>query len=297
MEDKGQIEPAEPIEQAQRYPYEQSLEFALKATIGNLIFIFFLRIMILGRVDFATGAQFQIADGLIRALCAAIAMHSLGRIIAANGFKFSFVAKGFQKGMIAHMPLLLCILTLPVLILSLPEATLNIENALTSLVPRAIFDIGNAVWEEVLWRGVLMTGFLVKWEYSWDERSTIKKRIALMLICSAAFGLIHFGGGWLHVMFAAVLGTIFGSAYIYSRNLLACSVAHFLVNYIAHIVITMFSCDIESVLAYIGRFYIINIILGIVIIIPIAIYITIKAEPFKLEDIVQTTQKSHNPNS
>ena len=286
--DKEQVESTE---QVQRQPYEQSLEFAVKATIGNLLIF-----IILSSVNFRfIDIQFQdtnsihpwIVDGIQRGFLAILAMRSLGKIIASSGFKFSFATKGFKKGMIAHIPMLICIFSVPFILFSVPEARLDVSNALPSLIPRAIFDVGNAVWEEVLWRGVLMTGLLIKWESSWNESATVKKRVAFMLICSFAFGLIHFGGdlGWVHVIFAGVWGTLFSAAYIYSRNLLACSVAHFAVNYILSFVQRMFYYDIEPAMLFTQRFMTVNTILGVLIVIPVAIYLTIKAEPFRLEDI------------
>jgi len=284
MDNKEQMEQIEPTEQVLRQPYEQSLEFAIKAALGNLFLWFILSSMLPYAINFGSSAQRQVADGILRGFLAILAMRTLSKIIGANGFKFSFTTKGFKKGMIAHIPLVLSILTLPVFILSLPDATLDVRSAIPSLAPRAIFDVGNAVWEEVLWRGVLMTGLLIKWGTSWNERATVRKRVAFMLICSFAFGLIHFNGGILHVLFAAVTGTVFSAAYIYSRNLLACSVVHIAVNYVVNFTLNMFY-DIEPAMLFIHRFMSVHIIIGVAIFIPITIYLTIKAEPFSLEDI------------
>jgi len=274
------------MEQMREQPYEQTVGFAIMATFINyFIARRLISILVFSNVNFANYAQRQVADGITRGLVGILSIIMLGKIIQSNGFKFAFTARGFKKGMVAHIPMLLCIISLPFIMLSIPEARLSVSNALPSLVPRAIFDVGNSVWEEVLWRGVLMTGVLIGWSDAWDESDTVRKRVKFMLICSLAFGLIHYsGGGWIHVAFASLLGTIFSAAYIYSRNLLSCTVVHFAVNYITQFVFHMFVYDMEPLMVFIQRFFIVNIVLGVVVVIPFTIYITIKAEPFCIEE-------------
>jgi len=209
-------------------------------------------------------------------------MFVLGKIIGGNGLKFSFTTNGFKQGMIVQAPFLLMIFTIPLILIGTPEISLNVSNAVPGLISRAIFDIGNAVWEEVLWRGVLMTGFLIKLSSTWDEKETVRKRVIFMIACSFAFGLIHIGGGVLHFLSAAILGTMLSAAYIYSRNLLACTIIHFAINYISNGVFRMFY-DAEVAMVFVQRFWVVNIILGSIIILPIAIYLTIKAKPFYLD--------------
>jgi len=266
--------------QIDKRPEEQSLTFAITAVISIIILWSILNrgVLSLHGDFYFTGAQLMIIDGIIRGVFAILAMIVLGKIIQSNGFKFSFTTLGFKKGVFAHAPLLLLLLAAPFIVLSMLDASLTFTNVMTWLGPMAVFDIGNAVWEEVLWRGVLMTGMLIFWSSTWEDKPTVRKRVLLMLICSLAFGLIHFNGGLLHIASATVMGTIFSAAYIYSKNLLACSIVHALINYILRAIFFMFD-DLELGIMLFTRFLIVNTVLGIIAV-PFAILLTIKAEPF-----------------
>jgi len=257
---------------------EQRLYFAIRSTILLFIFWIISKSISVANINFETEVQFIIIDGLIRAVFALLAILVFGKIIGANGFKFAFTTKGFKKGMFAHIVMILPTLAVPFIVLSIPDAYLVFSNVTPWLLPMVIFDIGNAVWEDVLWNGVLMTGMLITWSATWGESSTVKKRVAFMLICRFAFGMVHIGGGILHALSAAVFGIIMGAAYIYSKNLLACFIVHAVLNYILRSVFVMFY-DTELAGLFVQRFFITNIALG-VIAIPFAIYLTVKAEPF-----------------
>ena len=267
-----------------------SLGYAIGATFCVFVFwiivwSMFSIVLLMWSVDLQSadivvfGMVHRIADGLIRGGFAILVIVVLGKIVNSNGFKYTFSTKGFKKGMFAHIGVLLLVFSMPFIVLSIPEAKLNINNAISiDQLSFVIFHIGNSVWEEALWRGVLMTGALIRWSDTWNERNTIKKRVAFMLICSFAFGLIHFTGGVQQMLFATIGGVVFSAAYIYSKNLLACIIVHALCNYILLFVSTMFY-DAELVTILVMRFFIVSIALGILVI-PFAIYLTIKAEPF-----------------
>jgi len=176
---------------------------------------------------------------------------------------------------------------MPLIVLSIPQAQLDFSNTVPHLLPFVVFHIGNAVWEDVMWNGVLMTGVLITYSSTWNEPPTIRKRVKFMLICSLAFGMVHFsGGGILHIFSAAVAGAAFGAAYIYSKNLLSCFITHFSINYVVSMIQAMLY-DTELVILFVQRFFIVNILWGIVIMVPFAIYLTIKAEPFWSHDLIE----------
>jgi len=268
------------MEQKDNQDGEHSLQFAIRSTIIMVVMWIFIKNVIFANLNFETEIQFAIIDGLIRAAFALLAILVFGKIIGSNGFKFAFTTKGFKKGMFAHIPMFLLGFAMPLIALSIPEAQLVFEKVVPWLLPALFSNISNAVWEDVLWNGVLMTGMLIKWSSTWDESSTVKKRVAFMLICSLAFGMMHFSsGGILHVFSAIASGAVFGAAYIYSKNLLACFVAHTWINFITAVTTSMFY-DIELIGLFHQKLFIVATAWGVVVMIPFAIYLTVKAEPF-----------------
>jgi len=259
---------------------KHSLSFAIWSVVG----IYFSRQIILRIVSgfslLDNSLTARTADGLIRAFVGIISILVLGKIIGSNGFKFAFTTKGFKKGMFAHIAMIAPIIFMPFIVLSIPQSQLDFSNAIPHLLPYVIFHIGNAVWEDVAWNGVLMTGAMITYSATWNEPTTVRKRVKFMLMCSFAFGLVHFGGGGiLHVFSAVATGVAWGAAYIYSKNLPSLFITHFVMNYVTTMIQLMLS-DTELVILFVQRFFITNIIWGIVVMIPFAIYLTIKAEPF-----------------
>ena len=257
-----------------------SLGFAVKSVAINFISWAIVSNLIRLSINFQTYAQFTIIDGTIRGFFAIPAILVLGKITQSSGLKLTFTIKGFKKGIFAHTIMLLPLLAIPFILISIPEAQLSFNNVTPWLLPMVIFDIGNAVWEEALWRGVLMSGILIKWSSTWETPGTVNKRIIFMLVCSVAFGTVHFSGGLLHIAYAAIMGTVFSSAYIYSKNLLACITVHAILNYIFRTVFFMFY-DTDIGMMFFERVLIVNIFSGIAVI-PFAIYLTAKAEAFSL---------------
>ena len=146
----------------------------------------------------------------------------LGKIVQENGFKFSFSAKGFKKGMFAHLFFLFA------LFLHLPLAfiTTEINTEFVPMIPPIIFfDLAVGVFEEVLMRGIFMTAMLVRFG------ETGKGRIFCVLLNGLVFGILHFfDGGFVSVLLTGLLGIGFAAAYVYSKNLLSCMVVHALWN-------------------------------------------------------------------
>jgi len=207
-------------------------------------------------------------DGTIRAIAAIPAILLLGVIVGQSGFAYTFSRSGSKQAAFASLAMILCIVVTSPHYFVADYISLDI---LRWLLPLAYFDIANAVWEEVLWRGLLMTAIL----YYWGDRAI--GRLLIMFLSSAVFGLMHFSSGVLGIMIAFCLGLGLSAAYIYSKNLLVVIAIHALVNYIARFVTPSY----EQLIQY-GNFV---IVLGqaivIFAIVPIfAIYCAIKAEPF-----------------
>lgn len=79
-----------------------------------------------------------------------------------------------------------------------------------------------AVCEELVFRGYLA---------AYLERFT-RNPLAIILVSSLAFGLIHWSAGLHGVLVTAVIGAVFMAAYLRTRSLPAIMAAHFAVNFI-----------------------------------------------------------------
>ncbi|MCL2321710.1 MAG: CPBP family intramembrane metalloprotease, partial [Oscillospiraceae bacterium] len=99
--------------------------------------------------------------------------------------------------------------------------------------------IGVGLFEESLFRGLLMTAMLVKWG------DTAQGRLAVALLSGVLFGTCHiinmfFNGSSLqftlfNLVVAAALGFGFAAMYVYSRNLLGCMIVHAVYDFIANL--------------------------------------------------------------
>ena len=204
-------------------------------------------------------------DGVVRFLFSIPCIIVLGKIIQGNGFKFTFAAKGFKKGMLAHLFFLLAIiLHLPLFFIA-TEFNMEFIPVIPAII---VFDLGCGIFEEVLFRGILMTAILIQFG------ETAKGRICCVLFSGIVFGLVHlFGGNFLTVLFTGILGIGFAAAYVYSKNLLSCIIVHALWSYIAKIPNGLF-VDERLLAASQMIMYI-----SLVAILLFAIVLTIKAEP------------------
>ena len=276
-------------EEVQKQPNEPSIGFSFLIPI--LIFILFLMVAraILVRFRFSrfdfNPAVFMTIDGIVRGVFAILCIHIFSRVIQYEGVKFTFSTQGFAKGMFAHMIGIILIIAFPLIVLTIPEAQLSFRNVAPLLAPMLVFDVANAVWEEVLWRGIFMSALLIRWSSTWTEKTTVKKRVFFMLVASVVFGLIHYSGGLGQVVIATVMGIVFCSAYIYSKNLLACILVHGVLNYVNRGIFFMFY-DEAMAMIYVERMVML-VTLSSVVVIPFAIWLTIKAETFSDDRINQ----------
>ena len=78
------------------------------------------------------------------------------------------------------------------------------------------------VFEELVFRGYMRT-FLSRYTQS---------RVAIVLVSSVAFGLIHWSAGLHAVLVASGIGAVFMIAYLRTKSLPAIMLAHFAVNFI-----------------------------------------------------------------
>lgn len=176
--------------------------------------------------------------GAIRVVFAVLAIILLGFIIKDSGFRFTFSTHGLAKSMFAGIPLLLYLLTLVISFFTVSK----INTAFIPLIPAYIFQqITVGIFEESLFRGLLMTALIVKF------CGKAKGRFLTVYLCGLLFGLVHFvnafassRAGYGNVSTAlstalvlALPGIAFAVVYLYSKNVLGCIILHALYDIVS----------------------------------------------------------------
>ena len=215
-------------------------------------------------------------NSAMRILASLLGIWVLGVVLKTNGLKFTFSPKGFAKGMLVLLPLIIMAFAMPFVFVD----EIGIYSDVVSYFPSIImhhFAVG--LHEEVLYRGVLMTAVLISFSPTWDKKA---KRIIYMIIFAAIFGLVHVHHGWVGILLSFSAGFLFCAAYTYTKNLLACVVVHWMVNTLPNIIVGLLSGNFDSLqrfftpqpldLAVFIVFWIIQIITAVIL--------TIKAKPF-----------------
>ena len=141
-----------------------------------------------------------------------------------------------------------------------------------------LFEIGTGIFEEGLFRGIILIPMLLRWGNS------AKGRLISVFISSILFGFVHFSGGVDQIIFATYMGICFASAYVYSKNLISCMVFHALWNF----TIKMPGLLNASPSVYIGAFWIFVNVVGSIIMLAMPVYaiiLIIRSKPFSLNCI------------
>ena len=174
-------------------------------------------------------------DFALRYLFSIPAIYLIGIVTKTKGIRFVFSLKNFGKGLL--------ILTPCIFVTLLATASSLYNDAVPGFtysyflyrLPLAVFnELGRGLFEEVLFRGVLMTAFLVSISESWSRN--IKKRIVFVFVCGTFFGLIHFPADAYMAIFLISTGFLVCAAYVYSKNLLSCILVHAVSNIPAYYV-------------------------------------------------------------
>jgi membrane protease YdiL (CAAX protease family) len=208
-----------------RYAEKRPITFGIVGAI--IVFVLFALINLTLIALFkssVTSSLGYLIDGMLRIVFFVPAVVLLGYIIKDNGLKFAFSTKGFGKAMIASIPIFLCLIPLACDFFNIAEVLKDLLHAF----PARIFQqISVGLFEETLFRGLLITAILIKW----GDR--VKGRIIAMLISASLFGLIHFlnvfsgsGGDLTHVLKTFTMGIMLAAVYIYSKNLLSAMIMH-----------------------------------------------------------------------
>ena len=177
--------------------------------------------------------------GMIRIVFAVPAIIFLGFIIKDSGVRFTFSTLGFVKSLFAGIPILLYILTLVIPFFNITKIN---ADFITSIPANIFQQITVGVFEESLFRGLLMTALIVKF------CGKAKSRFLTVYLCGLLFGLLHFfnafasGAGYGDASMAlstalglALPGIAFAVVYLYSKNLLGCIILHALYDIVSNL--------------------------------------------------------------
>lgn len=221
-------------------------------------------------------------DIIYRFLFSIPMLYCIKQLYGYKSYKEIFSWKGTRKGLLASQGIILMSL-----LFILPEFWG--ENFNKTFINTAFLmimqQIGTGLFEEGLFRGLLMGGMLQKWSHS------IRGRLGMVLISGISFGLLHFmnffSGSPLHsvlanMLFASIFGIVFASSYLYSKNLLIAMIIHAVYDIISHSKGQLFLIGIND--PHFWDLYIkaYNFILYIYIPL-IALFFTIKASPWKTD--------------
>lgn len=174
-------------------------------------------------------------DSAMRIVFAVPCILLLGYCIQNNGFRFSFKTDGFAKGLFASSAIFLFMLTMILKFLCMTEMNTLFIPQIPAVIAQ---QITTGLFEESLFRGLLMTAMLIQWG------STAKGRVMIVLVSGIFFGAAHltnffFGGDLTGVLMnalgACLIGIGYAAVYLYSKNLLCCMFLHAAYDIAVHI--------------------------------------------------------------
>lgn len=264
-----------------------SIACFLAVAIGRFLFIFVIVTVswfgnALNSLVSPTGIliRFFNLDFFFRYLFSIPAIVLIGIAAQKKGFAFVFSLKGFGKGLLATSPLWALTFIIALSIITTYDLSMDFANTL----PVAIFnEFARGLWEEVLFRGILMTAVLVGMSRTWDKN--LKMRLVFIIVCGAFFGFIHFPTTWYLALFFCSVGIILCATYAYSKNLLSCILWHAVGNAIIYFLrnstIPALTTDFMHSMHTMHMAILVSIcIIGLAL----AIFLSVKAEPFEVKN-------------
>ena len=238
-------------------------------TVGAIFLAYMLARIILIATIAPQGATHLYLDGFLRGFLAIIGILLLGILVKQDGFEYVFSPVNSRKALVASIPIITWILATSIHFFNIAE----LNRAFMPMIPAIIlFDSMNGIYEEVLFRGLLMAAMLYYFG------NTTRGRLAILFFNAAIFGLIHISDGIFAVFITFLIGLGFASIYMYSNNLLVLIVIHALWNIVMKTTNGLI-LDVHSLTLV----QIVNIVqhTSLFVAIPVfAIFIAIKSEPF-----------------
>jgi len=262
-----------------KHPLKLSLFCIVVIAITRLVFsiVVLLILHALGMPTTATHWAVSVLnfDAITRYIFSIPAIILVGIAVRTNGFKFTFSSKGLVKGLFCFVPLIA---------LSVFEFVTNAsarELYFTHEVAAAIFFEGaRGLYEEVLFRGLLMSAYLVHLSHSWDK--SLIKRLMFIVCCGVFFGVVHVPATWYVALFAITVGITFCAAYVYSKSLLACVVVHVISNAVYQSAIVMGLIPVNSAMAALHMSFVNAAVFTVLCVTSVifSIILVVKSKPF-----------------
>jgi len=151
-------------------------------------------------------------------------------VFSKDNFKFKNLGRGLLLGWVTYVCV---IVTIVIYISSFPENSFAIPNIPSLLITVLHPLIGTGLFEEVLFRGLVLKLLLGAFG---DSKNGIIKAV---IISSLLFGIVHIGNaiagaGLLptifNIMGAALVGVFYAALYIRTKNLLVVIILHAITN-------------------------------------------------------------------
>jgi len=148
------------------------------------------------------------ANGMMRLVCAGAVMAAMGMMHQKNGLFTVFYTKGLGKSLFLLLPIFVyaAVITAYFVFGGYP-----LREHVTSQFLTVMFlgDLGTGIFEEVLFRGLLI-GVIMR-----SKTESNGRRVGVMILSAAITSALSFGG-FVEVFIASML---FAAAYIYSKNI------------------------------------------------------------------------------
>jgi len=210
----------------------------------------------------------HILDGVARGLLAVLAIFLLRKIMRGSEFQFSFSFLYAKKAIFASTFIIIGIVIMIINMLNAAEINIPYRPLPTYVMISLLRNLSSGIFEEVWFRGLLMTAALYYYG------NTVKGRLLIVSAASFLFGLGHFQGGLFLIIVTFIAGLAFSAAYAYSANLLILGVLHGLWNSAQMFGIHQ---SRNMALSTITEIAMISLFVPMII---FAIIITIRSEPF-----------------
>jgi membrane protease YdiL (CAAX protease family) len=218
-------------------------------------------------------------DSILRIIFSVSVIILLGYAYSTNGFKHVFSLRGFGKGLFASIAIFVYMLAIILNFFLMTK--MNKPSGILFII---LQQIAIGLFEELLYRGLFMSGMILRWSF------TILGRISMIIISGLISSFFYIftvflngnlQGSLLNGLFAFILGMAFAAIYLYSKNLLSSIFIHILYN----IVIQLFPKLVYGVSAGLVLNIIdkVQLVLFYIIIPLFAIIFALRAKPFKDE--------------
>lgn len=177
----------------------------------------------------------SIVSGAVRFIVAVPAVWIYGVYMGENGWRATFSTRGWRGGLRDSAALLMfpAAVLLPSVWTLIQADTWYVGGSIAQYIGVfIIFDPANSLFEEVIWRGLIMTAVLYRYG------KTAKGRFCVAFVSSLVFGLLHYSNGWAGIVVAAVCGFGLAALYIRTESLLMPIIIHTVINFFARPFVT-----------------------------------------------------------